>query len=109
MRLLLGLMIILLLSNLSTGLAQDRLPPTKEPAKNVAQPQDDKGPIKVRSELVVIDVAALDKNNRFVKELDRSRCEPHRPKGRMLPGFEILSHDSILQKYYQVRASFLAK
>lgn len=52
---------------------QDPLPPPPPPPKQ--KPTEEEDVIKIKSELVLIDVTVLDRNNKFVQGLDRSRFQ----------------------------------
>jgi Ca-activated chloride channel homolog len=75
-----ALVLVLLTSNLPVSLAQDKLPPPPPPpAKEKPKPKlsDQQGdePIKVRTDLVLVDVTVLDKNNKFVKGIDQNKFQ----------------------------------
>jgi Ca-activated chloride channel homolog len=77
-------LLVLLIVNFPVIFAQDKLPlppppppePTKERVRKVDPPdEDDTGTIRIKSELVLIDVAVLDRNNKFVQGMDRNRFQ----------------------------------
>jgi Ca-activated chloride channel homolog len=82
------LVLMLLASNLPTSFAQqDRLPPPPPPPPEEKpkqrprpvdaqqEPEDQSGTIKVDTNLVQVDVSVVDKSNKFIKGLDKSRFQ----------------------------------
>ncbi len=71
-----ALVVLTLLSLIAVAVpvsGQDPLPPPPPPPKQKATEEEDV--IKIKSELVLIDVTVLDRNNKFVQGLDRSRFQ----------------------------------
>src|SRR5689334_2512080 len=78
-----ALFLVILTGYLPVISAQDKLPPppppppplAKEKPKAADQQDDDKGTIRIKQNLVVVDVTVLDKNNKFVKGIDQNKFQ----------------------------------
>lgn len=70
------LLLLALIAEVVSVSGQDSLPPPPPPPPSKQKPvEGEEDVIKIKSELVLIDVTVLDRNNKFVKGLDRSRFQ----------------------------------
>ncbi|MBL8152135.1 MAG: VWA domain-containing protein, partial [Blastocatellia bacterium] len=97
------LIIFLLLTVFTLDLpvsGQNSLPPPPPPPpekKNEKTDKEDEGTIKIRADLVLIDVTVLDKNNKFVKGLDRNKFQVY--EDQILQNVEFFSQDQVPISY----------